>query len=250
MNSADVVQRQLDAYNARDVAALVALYADDAELYEHPTTLLARGTAALRERFAVRFHREPNLHAELLHRVVAGDLVIDHELVTRDFPEGPGTLELTMIYEVKAGRIARAWTIAGPKTLGAAPAPGCTVEHVALWSQDIERLCEFYCRHFGCIAGPRYENRAKGFSSYFLRFASGARLELMQQTGVTLRSDWLASGPTHFAISVGSEAEVRALTERLRRQGVKVAGEPRRTGDGYYESVIEDPDGNPVELTC
>jgi hypothetical protein len=97
------------------MGALLAIYADDAELYEHPATLLAKGSAALRERFAVRF-REPNLHAALLHRIVAGDTVIDHERVTRTFPEGPGTLELTMIFEVKAGRISRAWTIVGPRT--------------------------------------------------------------------------------------------------------------------------------------
>jgi hypothetical protein len=113
---AAVVQRQLDAYNAKDLDALLAIYAEDAEIYEHPDKLLAKGTAALRERYAVRF-QEPNLHATLLHRIVAGDMVIDHERVTRTFPEGPGTIELTMIYEVKAGRIARAWTIAGPKAL-------------------------------------------------------------------------------------------------------------------------------------
>ena len=115
---AAVVQRQLDAYNAKDLDALLALYAEEAELYEFPATLLARGSAALRERFAIRF-QEPNLHAELLHRIVAGNTVIDHERITRDFPEGPGTLELTMIYEVKVGRITRAWSIAGPKTLRA-----------------------------------------------------------------------------------------------------------------------------------
>ncbi len=119
MNSfepADVIQRQFDAYNAKNVDALLAIYADDAELYEHPATLLAKGSPALRERFTVRF-REPDLHAALLHRIVAGDVVIDHEKVTRNFPEGRGTIELTMIYEVKAGRIARAWTIAGAKQL-------------------------------------------------------------------------------------------------------------------------------------
>jgi hypothetical protein len=114
LDPATVVQRQLDAFNARDVDALVAIYADDAGLYEHPDKLLAKGTAALRERYTARF-QEPNVHAALLHRIVAGDKVIDHERVTRTFPEGPGTIELTMIYEVKAGRIARAWTIAGPK---------------------------------------------------------------------------------------------------------------------------------------
>ena len=112
-----VVQRQLDAYNARDLAALLAIYADDAELYEHPAKLLARGTAQLRERFAARFH-EPNLHARLVKRMALGHVVIDQEIVTRTFPEGPGTIELVMIYEVQRGRIIRAWTIAGAKTLG------------------------------------------------------------------------------------------------------------------------------------
>jgi hypothetical protein len=117
-----VVQRQLDAYNAKDLAALLGIYADDAELLEFPSTLLARGSAALRERFAQRF-TEPHLHATLLSRITVGDLVIDHERVTRTFPEGPGTLELVMLYEVKAGRITRAWTKAGTKTLIALPAP-------------------------------------------------------------------------------------------------------------------------------
>jgi hypothetical protein len=113
---AAIVQRQLDAFNTKNIEALVVIYADDAELYEHPTTLLAKGSAALRERFAIRFG-EPNLHAALLNRIVTGSIVIDHERITRTFPEGPGTLELTMIYEVKDGRITRAWTIIGKKTL-------------------------------------------------------------------------------------------------------------------------------------
>jgi len=113
-----VVQRQLEAYNSRDIAALLAVYAEEAELYEHPSKLLARGSAALRERFAARF-QEPNLHAHLLQRIVLGDIVVDYERVIRTFPEGPGALEMVMIYEVKQGRIARAWSIAGAKTLDA-----------------------------------------------------------------------------------------------------------------------------------
>jgi hypothetical protein len=115
---AAVVQRQLDAYNARDVDALLATYADDAQTFEHPAKLLASGPAQLRERFQVRF-QEPNLHATLLKRVVMGHIVVDHEKVTRTFPEGPGTLELLMIYDVQNGRIARAWSIAGTKLLDA-----------------------------------------------------------------------------------------------------------------------------------
>ena len=111
-----VVQRQLDAYNARDVSALLATYTDDAELYEHPAKLVARGAAALRERFTARF-REPNLHAALQKRIVMGGFVIDHEIVTRTFPEGPGTLEVVMIYEVREGRIAKSWSIPGAKQI-------------------------------------------------------------------------------------------------------------------------------------
>jgi len=114
---AAVVQRQLDAFNARDLDALLAAYAEDARMFEHPSKLLASGTAAFRERYAARF-QEPNLHATLLNRTVMGHIVIDHEEVTRTFPEGPGKIELLMIYEVQNGRIAKAWSIAGTKTLG------------------------------------------------------------------------------------------------------------------------------------
>jgi len=113
-----VVQQQLDAFNARNIDSLLAVYAEDAEMYEHPATLVARGSAALRARFTIRF-QESNLHATLLKRIVSGNTVVDHESVTRTFPEGPGRIELIMIYEVKDGRIARAWSIAGPRTLGA-----------------------------------------------------------------------------------------------------------------------------------
>ncbi len=114
---AAVVQRQLDAYNANNVDALLATYAPDAKTFEHPATLIASGSAELRERFAARFG-EPNLHARLAHRISLGRFVIDHEVVTRTFPEGPGTLELVATYEVVGGRIQNAWFLAGAKILG------------------------------------------------------------------------------------------------------------------------------------
>jgi hypothetical protein len=113
-----VVQRQLDAYNARDLDALMATYAPGVLAYEHPVTLLANGAAELRARQALRF-QEPNLHARLLNRIVLGNTVIDHEMVTRTFAEGTGTLEMTAIYEVRDGLIARAWFMFGDKTLDA-----------------------------------------------------------------------------------------------------------------------------------
>lgn len=115
-NPETVVQKQLDAYNARDIDALMRTYSPDIELFEHPAKLLAKGALQVRERQAVRL-AEPNLHAKLINRMVMGNIVIDQEVVTRTFPEGPGQIELIATYEVQEGRIARAWFIFGPKTL-------------------------------------------------------------------------------------------------------------------------------------
>jgi putative hydrolase of HD superfamily len=111
-----VVQRQLDAYNARDIDAILGTYAEDARQFEHPSTLLASGAIQLRARFETRF-QEPNLQARLNRRIVMGNTVVDHETVSRTFPEGTGRIELIAIYEVEAGRIANAWFITGTKTL-------------------------------------------------------------------------------------------------------------------------------------
>ncbi|WP_397384022.1 nuclear transport factor 2 family protein [Prosthecobacter sp.] len=113
---ADLIQRQLDAYNAHDLDALLATYAEDANLFEHPATLLASGHSQLRARFALRF-QEPNLHAHLLNRVLIDRFVVDHERVTRTFPDGTGTIDLVATYEVVDGKIINAWFLASPKTL-------------------------------------------------------------------------------------------------------------------------------------
>src|SRR6185503_7191622 len=112
-----VVQRQLEAYNAKDVEGILATYAADAQQFELGGNLLASGQDQLRQRFAARF-AEPDLHAELLGRMVMGNMVIDHERVRRNFPEGPGTIELLAIYELSEEKIRRAWFAFGEKTLG------------------------------------------------------------------------------------------------------------------------------------
>ncbi len=111
-----IVQAQLDAYNAKDLEALLATYAPDAEQYTLHGDLLAKGREQMRTRFLARFE-EPRLHAKLLARIVVGNVVTDAELITRDFPEGPGTLEMLCIYEIVAGRIQRASFALGQKTL-------------------------------------------------------------------------------------------------------------------------------------
>lgn len=126
------------------------------------------------------------------------------------------------------------------------------ITHVALWTHDVERLAAFYARHFGAAVGERYVNAAKGFVSRFLSFEDGARLELMSSSQLTPVAHAAGSermGLTHLALSVGSQRRVDELTAELREAGCVVVGAPRRTGDGYYESVVLDPDGNRVEIT-
>lgn len=127
------------------------------------------------------------------------------------------------------------------------------IEHVAIWARNLERLKNFYQTYFQASAGEKYINPDKAFESYFLTFASGARLELMYRPTIpeSLNDPRIqATGYTHLAFSVGSEAKVEALTRRLEEDGYLVIGQPRRTGDGYYESVVLDPDGNRVEITA
>lgn len=126
------------------------------------------------------------------------------------------------------------------------------VEHVAFWVRDLDGICAFYARYFGAKVGPRYENPAKGFTSRFLAFESGARIEVMATTllsPVGVEHGAHRMGLTHLALAIGSETEVDRLTNRLRADGHSVVEGPRRTGDGYYESVVLDPEGNRLELT-
>lgn len=126
------------------------------------------------------------------------------------------------------------------------------IEHIALWVRDLDSFCDFYERHFGASVGALYENTAKGFRSRFLSFSTGARIEAMSTTTlslVELPDGAQRMGLTHFAVSLGSESAVDELTAKLKAQGVVVLDGPRRTGDGYYESVLLDPEGNRIELT-
>ncbi|MGN7514097.1 MAG: VOC family protein [Allomuricauda sp.] len=125
------------------------------------------------------------------------------------------------------------------------------IEHIALWTSDLEKMKEFYLNFFELESNEKYYNPKKEFSSYFLSFKKGARIELMHRPDISDFMDNLDAklGLTHFAISVGSKNKVDAITETIRKNGFKVIGEPRTTGDGYYESVIADPEGNWIEIT-
>lgn len=117
MTAEEIVARQLDAYNARDIDAFMACWAGNAQMLAHPDTLLAGGRDDIRARHVARF-QEPDLHAELLGRQVLGDKVVDRERVTRNFPQGRGEIEVVAIYEVLGGLITRAWFISSEPRFG------------------------------------------------------------------------------------------------------------------------------------
>ena len=126
------------------------------------------------------------------------------------------------------------------------------IEHVAIWTEDLERLADFYGKYFGATLGNKYVNPAKGFESRFLCFEGGARIEVMKSSTLNpVKHERGAQrmGLAHLAMSVGSAQSVDALTSRLKQDGFEVVDGPRHTGDGYYESVVIDPDGNRVEIT-
>ena len=107
----------------------------------------------------------------------------------------------------------------------------------------------FYCEVLGGVGGELYENPATGFQSYFVSFGPGARLELMSSPGLRPSPADVAPGYAHVAFALGSRAAVDTVVAGLRRRGVPVASGPRVTGDGYYEAVVLDPEGNRIELT-
>jgi lactoylglutathione lyase len=126
------------------------------------------------------------------------------------------------------------------------------IEHIAIWTKNLEKLKEFYEKYFDAQAGTKYQNRTNQFESYFLTFESGARLELMSMSSIPSSKNDIHIqyiGLIHIAFSAGSESKVNSLTKVLKLDGYTVIEEPRRTGDGYYESIVLDPDGNRIEIT-
>lgn len=124
------------------------------------------------------------------------------------------------------------------------------INHIALWVKDIEKVCLFYQKYFGGTIHPLYHNPIKGFTSRFITFEDGARIEVMNRTDIESSISYEHFGWCHLAISVGSKENVDKLTAQMSKEGISIVGNPRTTGDGYYESVVLDPEGNRVEITA
>ncbi|GMQ56137.1 VOC family protein [Vallitalea sediminicola] len=126
------------------------------------------------------------------------------------------------------------------------------IEHIAIWTHNLEDLKDFYINYFDGICGEKYINSKKRFQSYFIEFEDGSRLELMQMDSIVSNITDISkqyTGINHIAFSVGSKTKVDELTNKLEIDGFNIINLPRTTGDGYYESCFTDIDGNRIEIT-
>ena len=122
------------------------------------------------------------------------------------------------------------------------------IDHIAIWTKDLENEKDFFLKYFECTANEKYVNPAKQFSSYFITFAGGSGIELMSRADITAERAGETLGIAHIAINAGTREKVDKLTEIFESDGIIVVSKPRITGDGYYESVILDPEGNVIEI--
>ena len=124
------------------------------------------------------------------------------------------------------------------------------IGHIAMYVNDLEKAKAFFVKYFDAVSNEGYHNKTTDFRSYFLRFADGARLEIMKKPIMEDCEKTLTrTGYIHIAFSVGSKEAVDQLTERMKKDGYDVISGPRMTGDGYYESCIIGIEGNQIEIT-
>ncbi len=125
------------------------------------------------------------------------------------------------------------------------------IAHIAIWTNDLERSRHFYETYFKGKSHGKYVNQQKGFASYMVVFEGNVSLEIMQRNDISeKREDREMIGLAHFAFDVGPRERVNEMIEMFRRDGYTILGEPRQTGDGFYEGIVADPDGNRVEIVA
>ena len=128
------------------------------------------------------------------------------------------------------------------------------IDHIAIYTSQLEVLKEFYIKYYECEAGTMYHNKKKNFLSYFLTFGDGARMEIMSAPGIpNNQNDTISSqhqGIIHIAFELSSREKVDEKAEELSKAGIRILDGPRVTGDGYYEFVTLDPDNNRLEVTA
>lgn len=125
------------------------------------------------------------------------------------------------------------------------------IAHIALWTRQLEQQARFWVAFFDGEINEKYCSQTNpGFESFFVRIGDDIAIELMTKPGLTaLTADNNHTGWVHLAITVGGTENVDRLAKRAAEQDILVSA-PRTTGDGYFEAVIKDPDGNLIEIVA
>jgi len=127
------------------------------------------------------------------------------------------------------------------------------IDHVAIWTSQLERLKDYYVKYFKGSSNNKYTNSGKQFESYFISFDSGTRLEIMQMPGIppnlndTVFEQY--QGIIHLSFGMESMTQVNKKLIELKNDGYEILSGPRKTGDGYYEFETLDPDRNRIEVS-
>ena len=123
------------------------------------------------------------------------------------------------------------------------------IDHVAIYVNNLEVEKNFFVKYFNAKASEKYTNFRNDFTSYFLTFDNGSRFEIMNRIGMLdPKKEKYRSGYHHIAINVGSIEDVNTITGTIEDDGMVIVAAPRKTGDGYYASIVTDPEGNEIEI--
>lgn len=129
-----------------------------------------------------------------------------------------------------------------------------TLDHVAIWTTQLEVLKDYYVKFFKGHANQKYINKEKQFESYFLTFDSGSRLEIMQMPGIPENlNDTIGrqhQGIIHLSFGMETMEMIIEKSHELEAAGFRILRGPRKTGDGYYEVETLDPDNNRIEVSA
>ncbi len=124
------------------------------------------------------------------------------------------------------------------------------IHHIAIYYKNLEKAKTFYETYFSATCGEKYCNLKTGFSSFFLSFSNGSKLEIMSRNDLSEQSkkNIYENGYNHIAISLGTKQSVDEMYVRLKNDGFEIISPPRTTGDGYYECCFRDEENNIIEI--
>lgn len=124
------------------------------------------------------------------------------------------------------------------------------IDHIAVYVHDLEKAKEFFEKYFHAQSNELYYNPNTGLKTYILSFDGHTRLELMTRPEIKdVGTSVFRNGYIHLSFNLGSKQNVDDLTQKMQEDGFNILSGPRVTGDGYYESCVEGPEGNLLELT-